>query len=377
MRIGLVLQTSPSSGGAFGYENQFMELAIQEAESLGIEVITFSPYSSSSNSDHHYRNTPLNMVFAHLRANTFWHKLMGLIGLRYSHLERRAQRQGVDFLVFASPNHQASGVHHIPFATTAWDFGHLDRPQGSEVALGGLWAWRETLYSTTLRRSLIVFCDSAATRDRLREDYGVVSDRIYRLGLLPSVPPATSKSAQTGPYLIYPAMFWPHKNHLTLIQALELLRNRGEEIPHLVFTGTGELQERIKDVVNEAELQSNVHFKGLVSREELSSLIAGSAGLLMPSLIGPSNLPPLEAALLNVPSVISDVHQMEDLIEGVEHVPALDSAAWSAAMMRLIEGKVPLGSLKDLSPQTQIASAFNYAKTWLKPWNPRMWHRSR
>jgi glycosyltransferase involved in cell wall biosynthesis len=371
MKIGIVLQTSPQSGGAFGYENIFREHLLDAAKSLGIELVTFSPAQVKGQDTVRYQNTAFRMLLAHLRANVFLHKIFGLLGLQRSHLERLATKNDIDLLVFASPNHQAPGIHGIPFASTVWDFGHRDRPQGSEVSLGGIWSWRESLYSTTLGRSLLIFCDSLATSEKLTKQFGVLQDRIFRVGLLPNVPHVAKPSDAEQPYLIYPAMFWPHKNHLTIIRALRILRDQERVIPRVVFTGVGATQGQVRALVKNLGLDKFVDFRGLVSREELAVLIARSAGLLMPSLIGPSNLPPLEAALLGVPSVVSDVHEMNDLIVGVPAIPALDPFAWANSMECLISGEVSVGELQDLGSKDLIRSALAYAKLWLEPWDPK------
>ena len=43
----------------------------------------------------------------------------------------------------------------------------------------------------------------------------------------PPMPPMLAKYRLEPGYLFYPAQFWPHKNHITLLAALALLRERG------------------------------------------------------------------------------------------------------------------------------------------------------
>jgi glycosyltransferase involved in cell wall biosynthesis len=53
-----------------------------------------------------------------------------------------------------------------------------------------------------------------------------------------------------------------------------------------------------------------VHYLGFVTREEYYALLKCSAGLVFPSMIGPTNLPPLEAQILGKPMSISDFHEI-------------------------------------------------------------------
>ena len=49
-------------------------------------------------------------------------------------------------------------------------------------------------------------------------------------------------------------------------------------------------------------------FLGFISDMEIINLYNGALGLVMPSYFGPTNIPPIEAIMLNCPVVVSDVY---------------------------------------------------------------------
>lgn len=373
MRIGLVLQTEVSSGGAHTFEAAFKRELAEACKLMGSEMVTFSSVSPSKGETCKtlkYRLTPLRMAIAHLRAQPILHKLLSLIGLGKSNLERVAERQKVDLLIFASPHHLSPGIQNIPIATTVWDFGHIDLPQARETALGGLWAWRENLYQKTLRRSMTIFCDSDATASRLESEYKVEKRRILKIGLLPTVESVDPLSFDK-PHLIYPAMFWPHKNHSMLLQAFKKFLELSSTSAYLVFTGAGQEETAIRELSTRLGLQESVRFAGLVSRTKLLELVKGSSGLLMPSMLGPSNLPPLEAALLGVPAVMSDNHSMEDLISGGSYVGVFDVNAWANAMSSLLRGEVSPGTLVEIDVSSLLEQSLRRTGDQLQPWRAK------
>lgn len=371
MRIGLVLQTEVSSGGAHTFEAAFQRELAEACKLMGSEMVTFSSVSPSNGATSEtlkYRLTPLRMAIAHLRAQPILYKLLSILGLGKSNLEKAAERQKIDLLIFASPNHLAPGIHSIPFATTVWDFGHVDLPQARETALGGLWAWRENLYQKTLRRSMTVFCDSDATARRLESEYRVDNRRILKIGLLPTVESVEPLSFDK-PHFIYPAMFWPHKNHAMLLRAFGKFLERSGSSAYLVLTGAGQDEAKVRDLAGELGLQESIKFEGLISRTKLLELVKGSNGLLMPSMLGPSNLPPLEAALLGVPAILSDSHSMDDLMSGGAYVDVFDEDAWANAMSALLQGEVPPGTHANIDAPSLLEHSLRRIKAQLRPWS--------
>ena len=292
---------------------------------------------------------------------------MRFIGLGHSNLERRARSMDIDLLIFASPNHLSVGLQSIPSVLTCWDFGHLDLPWAVETSTNGRWAWREELYRNSLQRAVRVICDSESTKKRLINLYSVPANRIAKLGLLPSVQQVMPIQLKK-PHLIYPAMFWPHKNHRTLLEAFQLYIEKRGRTHLLVLTGDGKNKSAMENLADDLGIRSSVVFPGLVSREELLGLIKGSDGLLMPSLLGPSNLPQLEAALLGIPAVISDVHEMEDLLKGATLVEALSASSWAEALEDLAKGKVSVSSTVNLDTVRIMSDLMDSISFDLRNW---------
>ena len=113
-------------------------------------------------------------------------------------------------------------------------------------------------------------------------------------------------------YLIYPAQFWKHKNHINLLRAIKLLQRDGVMI-NIVFTGSPKNNyDLVNDAIKELELSSQVIIFDYVSMTRLNDLIKHSSGLVMASFLGPTNIPPLEAFSYGIPVVASRVYGVPD-----------------------------------------------------------------
>jgi glycosyltransferase involved in cell wall biosynthesis len=134
------------------------------------------------------------------------------------------------------------------------------------------------------------------------------------------------------PYLLYPGQFWPHKNHAAVLDVLEEVRARGEEMS-LVLVGSDKGQlEHVRGQVRERGLENVVRILGFVEEDELVGLYQHAHALLYLSRFGPENLPPLEALALGCPAIVADVpgaaEQLADaalIVDPNDHVVVADA----------------------------------------------------
>jgi glycosyltransferase involved in cell wall biosynthesis len=206
----------------------------------------------------------------------------------------------------------------IPFIFTIWDMQHRLQPWFPEVSSSGEWYRREKFFSTVIRRASAVIAGTKTGKAEIATFYGVPPERIR---LIPHPCPAFAMNAAKDNskevlakysipegYLFYPAQFWPHKNHVGLLLALNLLRERhGLNFP-VVFVGSdmGNLKY-VRQTADNLGLSSQTHFLGFVPRDDMIGLYRNAFALTYMTFFGPENLPPLEAFALGCPVIASDV----------------------------------------------------------------------
>lgn len=91
-------------------------------------------------------------------------------------------------------------------------------------------------------------------------------------------------------YLYLPNQFWVHKNHITVLRALALLRKReGLKIP-LVCTGAQSDRrnanhfENLQVFIRDSGIADQVHLLGLLPRGQQIAVLRGAAAVVQPSL---------------------------------------------------------------------------------------------
>jgi glycosyltransferase involved in cell wall biosynthesis len=250
-----------------------------------------------------------------------------------------------DFVWFLAPNWFEV---REPFAITVWDLGHRALPYFPEVSVSG-WKWddRESFYARVLPKAALISVGNDILKDQIQYAYRIGSERFLWNPLpvengLKDYPPLLEDVVQlegSGKYLLYPAQLWPHKNHVTVIDAIKILNDAGHDF-HLVCTGAdkGNLSY-LCDYAREKRVVSRVHFLGFVSRLQLVALYRKAYCLVFASLLGPDNLPPIEAMALGCPVVCSDYPGATDQLLGAALIFDALNAEELAGSIRAVERK--------------------------------------
>ncbi|TAF35746.1 MAG: glycosyltransferase family 1 protein [Cytophagales bacterium] len=237
-----------------------------------------------------------------------------------------ARKYRIDFFYYPRPF--LTPCYSIPFVATVWDCGHRTVAQFPEVSQNNEYQKREDWFLKTLQSACGVVVESEAGYQELEKFYGLSRDKTF---LMPMFASAALLSADSGraeswfkgqsfankPFLLYPAQFWAHKNHQNLLHALAAARTHGAPL-ELVLCGSdqGYLQT-IKQLTEQLGLTQQVHFLGFVSTEELKHLYEKAFALVMPTFLGPTNMPLSEAQSLGCPVVCSNLKGHREQTGGI------------------------------------------------------------
>jgi glycosyltransferase involved in cell wall biosynthesis len=235
------------------------------------------------------------------------------------------RKNAVDLLLLLSPNINAFRFR-LPFVVPIFDLNHRLQPQFPEVSAFGETNNREHFYINTCRFATLVLVDSEMGKADVLRFYGNHIDE-DRVRVLPYYPPiegrplpgdyelnrVRTKYNLPPRYFFYPAQFWPHKNHALILQAIKLIADESGELVPVVFCGsywTYTMALNFKELMALAVqlgIADRVRYLGSVPDDDMAALYTLSAGLVMPTFFGPTNIPPLEAWHFGRPVITSDI----------------------------------------------------------------------
>ena len=107
--------------------------------------------------------------------------------------------------------------------------------------------------------------------------------------------------------ILHPARFVVEKNHIRLLQAMKIVKDKCSDNIILVLCGNGELHDKIKDEVAINNLQNIVFFTNLIPREDVISLLDKCELYVMPSISEGLNVSFLEALAKTKKILVSNI----------------------------------------------------------------------
>lgn len=211
----------------------------------------------------------------------------------------------------------------IPTVSIVYDLQYHYYPQffSDEDRLG-----REYHFKETCRLADRLICISEYVRGIVLENSNlspkhVVSIPIRLLGRLKqpnrdAISTALRKHGlEKEEFLLYPANFWPHKNHDMLFTAMGMFRSRHPESRlRLVCTGfPNERMDALREAIGRMGLEFWVFFPGFLSEEEFAALLASCRALIFPSLYEGFGMPVLEAMVFGKPVLCSNLTSLPEV----------------------------------------------------------------
>lgn len=226
---------------------------------------------------------------------------------------------GCDLIVFAGQGAGACQLR-VPTLATVHDLMHRYEPHFGEYQEGEFQR-RERHYKCISKNATAILVDSELGKRQLLESYGGRPDRIFVLPLIPPPYLATShrinvadKYSLFDQYLFYPAQFWEHKNHVRLVEAVALVKARGLPVRLVLVGAPKNNYQRTIARIAALGLEDDVRILGYVPNEEMYSLYESALATVFVSLIGPTNIPPLEALSVGSPLVVSNRYAMPEQV---------------------------------------------------------------
>jgi len=185
--------------------------------------------------------------------------------------------------------------------------------------------WSRRRYPASCRDATSVITFSEFSRSTIVDRYQVAREKIAVIPLAASPDFLRPRDASAidalkatyglpPEYAFYPANTWRHKNHVALVQALHLLREKRGRVLSCVLTGVErEGHAALVEATQARGLAGQIHILGYVPPHEMPMLYAGARFLVFPSLFEGFGLPVLEAMASGCPVACSNVASLPEV----------------------------------------------------------------
>lgn len=324
--IGLFLGVQPDGGGMFQYAQSLLDaLRYLPGEAYEVRVVYVGADWEGVLSGYPFRarRVPLG-EWGLLLANVCMAARLPafaaeLVSSWLSPIAGSIRKLACDLWIFPAQDAVAYQLR-LPILAAIHDLMHRYEPHFPEVVKGRRYLIREHRFRNLAHRSQGILVDSEMGRTHVVESYGVAPEKIFALPYVPGtrlcgVTPDDvfdMKYRLPRKFLFYPAQFWAHKNHATLLRAAASVRSRYPDI-HLVFTGAPRHEyDNIVALVDGLNMRGRVTFCGYVPDVDIPGFYRRARAMVMPTFFGPTNIPPLESLLHSCPVAVSGIYGMPE-----------------------------------------------------------------
>ncbi len=335
MNIAVLISNPIQRGGGFQQELS-TALLLNANRSTDYNFIYYTTENNNVDILKHYgisckyiKNTFLDKFCNRLRRNpTLYNLIFRQSRFRYGSFEKALQTNGIDIIYLLSPLYVALDVVSLNYIITVWDLCHRDQLEFPEANTNREFEQRDDFYRKALPKAVAILADSNTGKKNLVRRYCLDDDRVFVTPFLPAQSVCVTEEGYANNYIdikvkysipedyvFYPAQFWPHKNHVYVLEAIKCLKECHNITINAVFSGSN--KGNLKFVTQKAEelgVKEQMFYVGFVDNKELPYLYRQSIALVMATYFGPTNIPPLEAFSLGCPVCYPDTPVLREQV---------------------------------------------------------------
>lgn len=139
-------------------------------------------------------------------------------------------------------------------------------------------------------------------------------------------------------FFLYPAITYPHKNHLVLLEAFARLADDHPDVGLVLTGGRGSMETRIASAVRDLGIEKNVKRLGYVPARDLDAIYNEAVALTFPSRFEGFGAPILEAMSRECAVIAADATAIPEVVSDAGRLVSPDNAEdWANAMVEILE----------------------------------------
>lgn len=169
----------------------------------------------------------------------------------------------------------------------------------------------------------------------------------------------TNRRNSQSSYICAVNLQFHHKNIITLIKAVELLKDK-LNYKLILIGNVPKRVEYLKTYVREHGLEDKIEFTGFVNDEKMKDLFQNSALYINPTLYEGFGMTAIEAMIYRIPTLISKIPTNFEITKGLcnYYYPPEDEKVLSEKILECLSMKYDEKELQDISEE--IYNTYNY-----------------
>ena len=342
--IAVVIDITHDSGGK---ENMSLSVCSHLSEIKQFNFIYITTYDKTKK----ILENKLGKKILLYNKNNFLNKLNNRLKRVFSFLpidypfQRFLLKKKVDLVYFLDSSSLSTTVKKTKFIYSILDIDHRNQKKLKEFKK--IFKKRDDEYLFSSKNASKIIIGANKLKKEILDAYKIDYRKIVEIKFPPILTSIDSYQNESireeilninkvGNYLLYPAQFWEHKNHIYIVDAVDFLKKERELDFKIIFTGhdKGNLLN-IKSIIKNKNLEESFVIFDYVKDEELIYLYKNCSCIIIPTLVAPHTFPLYEAFYFKKPVIYNkfildeqllhrviklDVNEIENFKEALNHL---------------------------------------------------------
>lgn len=231
--------------------------------------------------------------------------------------ENFIKKNCIDLVVFNSPSYYIFYCKKINYVINIWNTEIKNNNFFPEFKINLAYEHQNRIIKEAVDNAFRIIVFTKQNKKDLENIYNCNSNKIIEQIMIPNLPNIYESSLyydfnsffnyykinfKDTKFFLYPAQYYPHKNHKFLIDVINFLKKKTTKKFIFIFTGIdkGNLFF-LKNIVNSLELDKEIIFYENIDDKKLISLYIGCDALISATYLGRISLPLLEAFYFKKP----------------------------------------------------------------------------
>lgn len=289
-------------------------------------VKTFAKYKNSENFEIKVCSSPSSQA-----KRVAWETL---------HLNECGEREKLDVWFYPVYSRPLFPSKKIPNVTVIHDLQGLHYPEYFSRGRNAFFRlmWKRDVQSSTKVMTISEFC-----KKDIIDHYHIDNSRVKAIyNAIDARGNATDLEVLKEKYGIEKQQYFytlsslaKHKNLITLLKAVKILKNSVPDIKLLISGVKVNAEDEINQFIKDNDLTTNIVYTGFISNEDRNGLIDNCRKFLFSSVFEGFGMPPIEAMIRGVPVLMTKCTSLEEVTEDMcEYVEdPMDAKEWSDKMV--------------------------------------------
>ena len=325
-KIGIYLSIGPGSGGSYQYCLSIID-AIKELKNDRLEFVFFIF------NDKWRKILPSDSKIITIKKEFLTERFINILKIFnlpiiihkficsiVSKKIRLINKSNCSLVIFPSQEDEGANINDKSI-TTIHDLMHRYETSFSEYNIKEF-KKREINYKRITRFSSKILVDSKIGKKHVLDNYRCKSNKVF---ILPFTSPKYLKYSKViniykkynipnKNFIFYPAQFWEHKNHLNLIKAFKIIKDKKKNLILILVGKEKNNLQNVKAEIKKHKLEKDIFILGYIDQEDIFTFYKKTSVVSFVSFAGPTNIPPIEAMSLGAPLICSKAYGMQEQV---------------------------------------------------------------